>query len=1628
MIKYKQRRGVAMFFKKRKSLIALAVAFFAAVLLYVGVTLFTPASQTVRAMEIESGSFRVYNVSGIFHSGYDDITSAWEEAKSLSFDQIRDDVKTATVKMFEDATVTNTLSMNDWNYDVALDLNGHKLSVSSQGKSVIESGGTFTLKDSNPAATNDVISYAKGSSPQTVNVSGGVITGANGNAAVMINSGKFFMQGGTVAGNVSTSKMRAAVYPGSAFTMTGGAITENLNTAGGAGGVYVWRTSVKISGAVKIDGNSSCEDINGNERIAGNLGFDYGTTIVVNGALNDGAGNDARIGITFLSEDYTNGTKVTKDYSTHHSGEAADKYFYSDTSDKCPQLSVGEVAIYRHVRSGSYTVDGDKHYRICSACKQKLYEDHSYSASTGKCACGVMAKAIVTSTTGFKEFYMTVADAFEAANLNSDLTTPFTVKLFTDVTTESMITVVEGKNIILNLNGCEIKYTGISGSVIKSDGKLLIEDKGSGTHTIISPVSNESVTVDGGLITGGKSSLGGAVFVSSGGTFTMNGGTLAGNTSLDGHGGAVRNEGTFIFNNGKISHNKAGCGGGVCVCDGNFVMTNGEISYNESTDDGGGVFYENKVDGNKFTFSGGEISNNKAVTIGGGVHMFSGVMEMSGSAKISGNTAGDNGGGVYVNSTLNVDGAPKIRENTVNGNLNNIYGIVYNKIVVTGELTNGAHIGISGAGEVAVGFTQTTGKASDFFIADNPEYVCIYVSDGTAGTVNFVSAHTGGTATCVAAKICVNCGESYGEIDGNAHTLDKLVIESAENNYAAFDEFDLENAAVYTHCSDCDKKVEKLDASEITVTYGNGNCLHSHDTHISLSVVVGGQTIISDDYSVNVSKREVTIVWEYTTSVVSEESIWEWNVITDGSHFVYDGTSKSYRVRARFNGADNDPDKNKHYYRAVDDVLLIDGGKKVIDNAATYALSLDGSKFADYSFTNNSTSIQIKAYEITLSDAEVYHWTLGEDKDSLLRDAYVEESNGTVLYYDPVTGEADGRTKVKRSVVRYRGDNTGLNIVLNGGEIADLFAGAGKRTNIVYSGTTAVGAVGKYTAIATLTLNDKLNYKYTGEIAVADSRGMTIVISENGTKAVITKDWYVATINNGLLIPGSGEYSVGGWTFGDDVSTAVPALEHGDESFDIDSISQDDKRISFGLYTDVDMNEQIGETFYRYNFADYVNKSMPVGNYVLRVSVAEVKDADGLAYQAFTRTFTFAVHKGTLDVTDTLSGERFEYVYNGNVQLFDSEYEPTLAPLKYVSASDRIGIWKNSGYDAFYGEAYLVFHLARWQTEGGVGYEFVTRTQLENTLDRKQAPREVDTYVVQYKISALNYADYGGSTRFTVSIIKRQIAVPDDVAETLITEYIYQVPQNALYQVEGNAKFTQAGTHFVTLKLADADNYAWLGGDNVDGDRATVKLTLTMHDHVYGEWTVDKAPTCTAAGSRSKKCTLCNDEAEEEISALGHDIVRHEAKAATCTEAGWSAYETCSRCDHTTYKEIVAAGHKLAHVERKEATADTVGNIEYWACADCANYFSDEGGKTVITDKSSVELPKLTPEIPSKQGTSLSAGAVAGIVIACVIVALVAVYVYGYFFLYRKDILLKGKAFDVIFMPMNVLFKRKDNG
>ena len=97
-----------------------------------------------------------------------------------------------------------------------------------------------------------------------------------------------------------------------------------------------------------------------------------------------------------------------------------------------------------------------------------------------------------------------------------------------------------------------------------------------------------------------------------------------------------------------------------------------------------------------------------------------------------------------------------------------------------------------------------------------------------------------------------------------------------------------------------------------------------------------------------------------------------------------------------------------------------------------------------------------------------------------------------------------------------------------------------------------------------------------------------------------------------------------------------------------------------------------------------------------------------------------------------------------------------------------------------------------------------------------------------------------------------------------------------------------------------------------------------------------KAPTCTEIGWNAyEACKNCDYTTRKELPALNHALEQHEAQAPTCTEIGWDAYETCSRCDYTTRKELPALNHDLEQHAAKAPTCTEIGWDAYEACSRC---------------------------------------------------------------------------------------------
>ena len=147
--------------------------------------------------------------------------------------------------------------------------------------------------------------------------------------------------------------------------------------------------------------------------------------------------------------------------------------------------------------------------------------------------------------------------------------------------------------------------------------------------------------------------------------------------------------------------------------------------------------------------------------------------------------------------------------------------------------------------------------------------------------------------------------------------------------------------------------------------------------------------------------------------------------------------------------------------------------------------------------------------------------------------------------------------------------------------------------------------------------------------------------------------------------------------------------------------------------------------------------------------------------------------------------------------------------------------------------------------------------------------------------------------------------------------------------------------------------------------------------------------TCSACGKIFKDADgkIATTVNTEKIAATGHKMTKTDAKAATCTEVGNNAYYTCSACgkafkdadgktETTVEAETIAAtGHTMTKTDAKAATCTEDGNTAYWHCSVCNKYFSDENGTTEIAlDDTVVKAHHTMTKTDAKEPTCTAEG------------------------------------------------------
>lgn len=394
----------------------------------------------------------------------------------------------------------------------------------------------------------------------------------------------------------------------------------------------------------------------------------------------------------------------------------------------------------------------------------------------------IVGTPIVGAVAKVDDFYYTsFADAL------AEWTGGATLTLLADIAYASPIT-VDGKIVVLDLNGHGIRHTGTEGvfcivhgadftlndSDPDTEHRFSIDDE-NGFATL--DEANGSLTIHGGYITGGIGcgntaylnpgyKDGGAFFLYYNATMTMNGGTLIGNGEAINNnrtGGAVfiTRGSHFIMNGGTITRNKARYGGGISLYGSTTAdisinapsvleIHGGEISYNYATGNSGGVHTNARSCNETVYITGGSIINNRV-------------------------PEGQNAAGMYVEhtgTTVHMSGNPVIKDN-YSGSVQKGLQLTNNATLrFDGDMTNTEPIHIYMMA-TDVPFTNGLGTHADAsnFVSDNPTYGVKINSSGEAimAQAAGISAHpaainttyTGVAQTLVTAGTAINGTMAY---------------------------------------------------------------------------------------------------------------------------------------------------------------------------------------------------------------------------------------------------------------------------------------------------------------------------------------------------------------------------------------------------------------------------------------------------------------------------------------------------------------------------------------------------------------------------------------------------------------------------------------------------------------------------------------------------------------------------------------------------------------------------------------------------------------------------------------------------------------------------------------------------
>ncbi len=154
--------------------------------------------------------------------------------------------------------------------------------------------------------------------------------------------------------------------------------------------------------------------------------------------------------------------------------------------------------------------------------------------------------------------------------------------------------------------------------------------------------------------------------------------------------------------------------------------------------------------------------------------------------------------------------------------------------------------------------------------------------------------------------------------------------------------------------------------------------------------------------------------------------------------------------------------------------------------------------------------------------------------------------------------------------------------------------------------------------------------------------------------------------------------------------------------------------------------------------------------------------------------------------------------------------------------------------------------------------------------------------------------------------------------------------------------------------------------------------TVPATGHSYGKYAFDNNATCTADGTRTRKCTVCGvkDTVTAPDTAKGHDY-KSKVTPPTYTEQGYTTY-TCTVCGDS-YKDDYVGVKQHNYTAVVTAPTCTEQGYTTYTCTECGDSYVDD--YTEIVDHTPVIDPAVKPTCSEKGKTEGSHCGVCGLVL-----------------------------------------------